>query len=237
MAGCVQLGGGPKAIGLRHVHVSTRCEDKKRVAGKGGNAPFPIRRLDTAEELAQVANARRELMLRVHGRRLRRDDLEDCYSQAVLELLTQARNGARYAGRRHMANTIEQRFISRIHDRRRALSGRSPMQAAMENAVPLDGLDNESAGVADSSVVEDTVILRHEIQLVNSLMHELTWEQRLVLACQISLQMSAGECCELFGWSPEKHRKVAQRARARLRRLVAISESGVPAGAQRRISK
>ncbi|MHB8240864.1 MAG: hypothetical protein ACYDHN_02630 [Solirubrobacteraceae bacterium] len=170
-------------------------------------------------------------MLRVHGRRLRRDDLEDCYSQAVLELLTQARDGARYAGRRHMAHTIEQRFLSRIHDRRRALSGRSPMQAAMETAVSLDGLDKEGTRVADRSEVEEVVILRDEIQLINSLMLELTWEQRLVLACQVSLQMSAGECCELFGWNSEKYRKVAQRARARLRHLMEISESRVPTGA------
>ena len=38
--------------------------------------------------------------------------------------------------------------------------------------------------------------------------------------------MSADEFCRTFGWSQEKHRKVAQRARARLRRLLAEPADG-----------
>jgi hypothetical protein len=68
--------------------------------------------------------------------------------------------------------------------------------------------------------------------------HELSPDQRLVLACQIGLQMSAGEFCARFGWSHEKHRKVAQRARARLRWLTgepitAGSARETPDGAER----
>ena len=51
-----------------------------------------------------------------------------------------ARRGAVFSSTRHLANVIEQRFVSRVGDRRRALSGRSPMQAAFEAAVPLGGL-------------------------------------------------------------------------------------------------
>jgi hypothetical protein len=48
--------------------------------------------------VAKVASARRELLLAVHRFRLRREDLEDCYSQATLELLVASRSGKRFAG-------------------------------------------------------------------------------------------------------------------------------------------
>ena len=51
------------------------------------------RRLDQVQEMALVAQARRELLLRSHRHRLRKEDLEDCFSQATLELLAQARDG------------------------------------------------------------------------------------------------------------------------------------------------
>ena len=51
--------------------------------------------LDPAEEVALVARAKRELLLRVHRYRLRREDLEDCYGQATLELVAHARSGRR----------------------------------------------------------------------------------------------------------------------------------------------
>ncbi len=108
-------------------------------AGGAGRPPDP------AQEVAVVASARRELLLRAHRYRLRREDLEDCYSQATLELVVRARSGARFASRTHVAHVIEQRFLSRILDRRRALSGRSPIQAALEGASPL----GEAGGVGD----------------------------------------------------------------------------------------
>ncbi len=37
--------------------------------------------------------------------------------------------------------------------------------------------------------------------------------------------MDCAQFCERFGWSKEKYRKVAQRARARLRELLAIEET------------
>ncbi len=210
--------------------MSTRCELKKRALGAAGRdarregfAPDP------AEEVALVARARRDLLLRAHGYRLRREDLEDCYSQAILELVAYARRGDAFANRRHLENAIEQRFVSRIHDRRRALSGRSPMQAALEGAVALDGIDGEGVQIADRVDIERLVIARQELRLVSSMAHGLTDEQRLVLGCQVSLQMDSGEFCRIHGWSAEKYRKVAQRARARLRRLVDLGESDVPA--------
>jgi DNA-directed RNA polymerase specialized sigma24 family protein len=194
----------------------------------GGGWPAAGRRapgVDQVEELARVACARRELLLRVHGRELRREDLEDCYSQATLELLASARGARRYASRGHMAAAIEQRFVSRIRDRRRAVSGRSPMQAALERSVPLAGHGEESVGLLDvRAELESLVILRQELRLLAVLARELTHDQRLVLACQVGLQMTGGEFCERFGWSPEKYRKVAQRGRARLSILMSREE-------------
>jgi DNA-directed RNA polymerase specialized sigma24 family protein len=185
--------------------------------------------LDPAEEVALVARAKRDLLLRVHRHRLRREDLEDCYSQATLELLAQARRGTHFRSSLHVANTLEQRFLSRIHDRRRALSGRSPMQAALETAVPLDCVEPRSLDIIDVRAgLEALVFLREDLRRVRALTRELSADQRLVLASQIGLQMGASEFCRLHSWTPEKYRKVAQRARARLQRLMALEEAAVP---------
>jgi DNA-directed RNA polymerase specialized sigma24 family protein len=191
-----------------------------RAAG-GGPRPW----LDPAQELARVACAKRETLLRVHCHRLRREDLEDCYSQATLELVASAQRGRGYSSRAHMGAAIEQRFVSRIHDRRRALGGRSPMQAALENAQPLGVEGEETADPIDPRAnTERIVFAREDLALLALASRELTRDQRLVLACQLSAQMTRGEFCERFGWSAEKYRKVAQRARARLRHLMAAEE-------------
>ena len=170
-----------------------------------------------------MARAKREVLLRVHRHRLRREDLEDCYSQATIELVAYVRNGAKLSSRLHLANILEQRFLSRIHDRRRALSGRSPLQAALETAIPLGSLEGSQIEIVDVRAVdpERLAILRHELRRVQLLARELSADGQLVLACQIGLQMDREEFLERFGWSAEKYRKVAQRARAHLRRLMA----------------
>lgn len=193
--------------------------------GGGSLAGGRTRRgLDPAEEVALVAAAKRELLLRAHRHRLRREDLEDCYSQATLELVARARNGAAFSSSQHIANVIEQRFVSRIHDRRRALSGRSPMQAAFETAVPLGGPGEVQIDVVDRRAEpERMAIVRQELRLVQSLVRRLTSDQRLVLASQVA-SIGRMEFCRRYGWSDEKYRKVAQRARARLRLMVAADE-------------
>jgi DNA-directed RNA polymerase specialized sigma24 family protein len=181
-----------------------------------------------AEEVALVARARRELLLRAHRHRLRREDLEDCYSQATLELLTRALNGATFAGRAHLENALEQRFVSRIHDRRRALSGRSPMQAALETAMSIGGAEQEQIEIVDvRAELEKLVIQRLELRRLQELVEQLSIDQRMALAGQLG-GISRAEFCRMFGWSPEKYRKVAQRARARLRRLMSADEQPVP---------
>jgi hypothetical protein len=187
-----------------------------------------LRAHDALEEVALVACAKRGLLLRVHRHRLRREDLEDCYSQATLELLAYVRRGGCFASAAHVANALEQRFVSRIHDRRRALSGRSPMQAALEAAMPLDGADVERVDVVDLRAELDTLVIqRQDLRRVAALARELTHDQRLVLAAQVG-QMPRAAFCRRYGWSAEKYRKVAQRARARLRALMALERTDVP---------
>lgn len=197
--------------------------------GRGWPAVGGRARLDAAEDVALVARSKRELLLQVNRYRLRREDLEDCYSQATLELVVQAQRGGVFADRSHIANALELRFSSRIRDRRRALGGRSPMQAALEAAMSLGGAGTEEVAIVDRRAeVEGLVMLRDDLRRVDVLARELTRDQRLVLACQLGLQMGCAEFCRRFGWSPEKYRKVAQRGRARLRRLAAVDETTVP---------
>jgi DNA-directed RNA polymerase specialized sigma24 family protein len=179
-----------------------------------------------------VARAKREVLLNVNRHRLRREDLEDCFSQATLELVMHVRRGGSFADRRHLSNALELRLQSRIRDRRRALAGRSPMQAALEGAISLDDSGDGDVEIVDGFAgVETLVMLRHDLARISVLARELTEDQRLVLGSQLASWRPA-EFCRRFGWSPEKYRKVAQRGRARLRGLMELEESAVPSEMQ-----
>ncbi len=165
------------------------------------------------------------MLLRIHRHRLRREDLEDCFGQAALELVARAQHGAAFLSSAHVANALEQRFLSRIHDRRRALEGRSEAQAAFESA--LRAGFSEGMEVADPRAeVERLMLDRLELRRIEALAEGLTADQRLVLAHQIAMQMGCAEFCARFGWSAEKYRKVAQRGRARLRALRDAADRG-----------
>ena len=224
----------PSAV-ARSEPVAT-CHDQEGCAW--GPAPVAAERHrrsgDPAELVAHVSAFKRDVLLRVHRHRLGFEDLEDCYSQATLELVSRARTRARaFQSEAHVANALEQRFLSRIADRRRALSGRSPIAAVTHAALRHPG-DHEGgpdgavlAGVADPVAdVAARFADRDEVRRLRELADELTADQRLVLACQIALDMDCQEFCARFGWSAEKFRKVAQRGRARLRVLVADYDAG-----------
>jgi hypothetical protein len=66
---------------------------------------------DPLDELALVVSAKRELILRAHRFRLRREDLEDCFGQAVLELTVQVRRGERFASRDHLGHVLAQDYV------------------------------------------------------------------------------------------------------------------------------
>jgi DNA-directed RNA polymerase specialized sigma24 family protein len=188
---------------------------------------------DLGEELALVSASARGRLLAIHRRRLCWHDLEDCYSQATLELLDQARRGTlRCASRAHLRNILEQRFVSRVHDRRRALAGRSPGQAMLAGALSLRLPGEAELEIVDTRAdVERRMLLRLELRSVERAAYVLSTDQRLVLCCQV-MQMSRGDFCSRFGWSHEKYRKVAQRGRARLRRELA-GEDACPTRAGR----
>jgi DNA-directed RNA polymerase specialized sigma24 family protein len=188
---------------------------------------------ETTQAVAVVAAARRTLLLRAHRRWLRREDLEDCYSQATLELVLRAgRPDAGFQSTVHIANALAQRFLSRIHDQRRALNGRSPTQTALDGALRLGPSSHGGIDVADPSAsTEEQVAIRLELRSVRKAAEQLTDDQRLVLACQVALEMGCREFCEHTGWSAEKYRKVAQRARAKLK--LVTGQTGItrtPAG-------
>jgi DNA-directed RNA polymerase specialized sigma24 family protein len=187
-----------------------------------GIANGPLR-TDPAEDVGRVAADRRSALLRVYRRRLRHEDLEDCYSQATLELLTRARR-APFESAAHAANALELRFKSRIDDRLRAIGGRSSIEAALERSVAVDGGPAQFEDA--SAAVERTVIARTEVRRLREVIGDLSRDQRLVLASQVCVQMDAGEFCARYGWSTEKYRKVAQRARGKLRALVGEYERG-----------
>jgi DNA-directed RNA polymerase specialized sigma24 family protein len=184
--------------------------------------------VDPAEEVARVATARRPRLLRLYRRRLRLEDLEDCYSQATLELLARSRGAPPFfASREHLGNLLELRFKSRIDDRRRAIEGRSAIEAALAHAVPVDAPGRGAAELEDrSAAVERQVLARTEVRRLRELIAELSRDQQLVLGSQVLVDIEPAEFCAQHGWSVEKYRKVAQRARAKLRTLVEEYERG-----------
>ncbi|HEY7830769.1 MAG TPA: hypothetical protein VIC06_09425 [Solirubrobacteraceae bacterium] len=179
----------------------------------------PHRELD-AERVAHVVKAKRKALLWTHRHMLRHEDLEDCFSQATMELIRYVHAGGTFAHTGHAAAALELRFLSRVQDRYRAISGRSPIQAAWEGALRAGSLGDGYSDAADvRCAVEELAMMRVQLRHVPMLARELTADQRLVVACQVGLQMRRTEFCELFGWSFAKYRKVANRARARLRDL------------------
>jgi len=104
------------------------------------------------------------------------------------------------------------------------------MQAALATALSLEGPDGHEAAVADPRASPEALVLvRHDLRLLAHSARALSPDQRLVLAHQLA-NTSCRAFCQQFGWSPEKYRKVAQRGRARLKRLASTDDPHVPFG-------
>jgi len=180
-----------------------------------------------------VARAKRGALLRAHRHRLRAEDLEECFSQATLELLAAVRAGRRLSGTAHLVNALEQRFLSRVRDRRRAVGGRSPLQAALEDALPLGGFGEREVEISDPRAdVHELVVRRMDLERLLAVAPGLSSDQRLVLRHQVR-GGSRAEFCRCYGWSFEKYRKVAQRGRARLGALMESESRGSDGAASR----
>jgi hypothetical protein len=69
------------------------CHDQEGCAWESATMPPDPRSggEEPADLVAQVSARKREVLLRVHGHRLGREELEDCFSQATLELVTRTR--------------------------------------------------------------------------------------------------------------------------------------------------
>jgi hypothetical protein len=138
--------------------------------------------------VARVALDRREALLRAHRHRLRLEDLEECLGQATLELVENARREDRFVSARHVANSLEQRLLSRISDHHRATSGgRSPRQIAVEDLLELGDPDSGAVEVADGRAeVERIVMARLRLGRMGEALKELSHDQQLVLSCQLT---------------------------------------------------
>ena len=134
-------------------------------------------------------------------------------------MMLRARSGTPFKSTRHIANALEQRFLSRIQDHRRAVSGRSPMLAALEAALPF-GEGPDAIEVRDRREEPERVALaRGELRELTAAAAGLSPDQRKVLAAQLA-GLEPAEFRRAYGWSPEKYRKTALRARVRLRKVL-----------------
>ena len=137
----------------------------------------------------------------MHRFRLRKEDLEDCYSQATLELIAQVHRGARFVNRTHLARVLEKRFRFPHHDRRRAVTGRSSTQTALEHAAPLLATPEEGQlDIADwRPSVEQQVIARQELRAIREAVSSLSPDQRLVLGNQLEPVMDPESSARVTG--------------------------------------
>ena len=229
-----EIGRGVWRARARHPYVSTRSQPQARapLAPSGRRrAGVQRRALDPAEEVALVARAKRELLLRVHRHRLRAEDLEDCYSQATLELVAHVRRGGRFAEQAASGERARAALpVAGPRSPARAF-GAQPDAGGARAALSLDSGEEggrhrrrarraREAGDAAPGTASRAVLAQR-----------LTPDQRLVLACQVGID-EPRRLLPPHGWSPEKYRKVAQRARARLRALMAADEPDVPPAAR-----
>jgi DNA-directed RNA polymerase specialized sigma24 family protein len=184
---------------------------------------------DPAEAVARVLHAKRSVLLRAYRGQLGKEDLEDCLSQAALELLVRARRkNAGLVSDAHIANALEQKLRSRICDLRRSRGGRSRIAAALACALPL-AHEDERIGVEPCdprTSTERCALDRIALEELLANARRLTPDQRRVLASRLLLDARPAEVCERFGWSMAKYQKLDQRARAR---LAAMCEAAAPA--------
>jgi DNA-directed RNA polymerase specialized sigma24 family protein len=170
-----------------------------------------------AEDLvARISRENWKTLLWRYRSRLLAADLEDCLGQATLELVVQARRGTIPGDPRIIAGALEHKFASRITDRRRSMSGRSPSASYRTAALDEEGFAN----LPGSQDTASKAIARDELRRIISLLPQLSDDQRLVIGHRASGHGTPAEFCAEHGWSLEKYRKVSQRARARLKALL-----------------
>jgi hypothetical protein len=179
------------------------------------------RSASTAEQYRWIAEAvarKRAGLILAYRTKLREEEVEECISQAVVELLARARRGAGFASPLHASRALEQKVRSRVIDRLRAFSGRSPLLAELARSRSRDQTDRVGERLADPRLgVEELVCLRQLLGLIPEAARELTVSQRTALALEV-----AGVPAVAWGWSPGKRRKLCARGRIKLRASAAL---------------
>src|SRR3954452_8537577 len=129
---------------------------------------------DAEQRLARALAAQRARLLRRHAHRLDREDLEECLAQAALELVPRARGEVDGTAWRP-ALALEQRFLSRVSDRRRALAGRSPREHILRAAITRRDTNlDEALEIADPcGSVDEQVVQRDELRRLLELIADL----------------------------------------------------------------
>jgi DNA-directed RNA polymerase specialized sigma24 family protein len=166
-------------------------------------------RLVAVEDLiAQEAMALRRSLIGHHGRGpVGRQDLEDVYSQATLELLARAKRGPTLRTRAHVRNALRQKFADRVLDEQRARAGRSPAADGRAHAQPLDDAWRELVNDRDAPT---QLIALEEVAELRDAISGLTSDQRLVLSSQLAGEPPR-DCRKRAGWSNEKYRLCRRR--------------------------
>lgn len=179
------------------------------------------------ERLARALAAQRARLLRRHAHRLRREDLDECLSQAALELVPRARREDADSEWRP-ALALEQRFLSRVIDRRRALAGRSQRGSIARAATGAGdaGLD-EALGIADGRpAIDEQVVQRDELRRLLEVIEDLSDDQRLLAIHRLFGDGGPEALRRRQRWSVAKYEKTSSRARAALLALRAEYDSG-----------
>ena len=139
-------------------------------------------------------------LLRAHRHRLRVQDLEDCLSQATLELVAQARAGARWA--EHGPRGACARAALRLARARSPPRGVGPQPDAGRAGEALALGAGEGLGArcpTSAPGPRSSCCCGMELRRLPRLARGLSPDQQLVLASQVSLQMECAEFCALTG--------------------------------------
>ncbi len=198
------------SVSAAHARARRRARRFERLDHEGG---------DPARLVAEVAAEKWAVLLGSYEGRLEREELEDCLSQATLELIRGVRAGRCFEGAEHVANALELRFRSRIVDQYRARSARPAV-------VALDREGEEGFVLEDPAPrFEREVEARVELARLRELVGELSADEQRVLALQAA-GVSRGEICARLGWKLERYRSTARRATNKLSGLVAATDRG-----------
>ena len=154
----------------------------------------------TGDLIAHEALALRTTLIRAYRSNASREDLEDIYSQAVIELLARAERDPTLTSPDHIRHALRQKFESRILDHHRAVAGRSPATHARARTRPLADTLNHRIGDPDGL---DRLVARETLRELAAAIRELTPDQQLVLASQLNGEPPR-ECCGHTGWTIDK---------------------------------